>query len=234
MIDVTTLFWVGTIGMAAGTAAFVWSGLTSARESLRYYLVLTAISGIAAVAYALMALEIGWFTVGARDATVFIPRYVDWLLTTPLLLLYLGMLAGATRGELVALTVLDVVMIVAGFVGAILPGVERYVPFAAGALAFLAIVYLLLRRVTERAEDRATESLFHSLRNLTVVLWLVYPLVWLLGPPGIGVLTELVDVMLITYLDLITKVGFGLIALNASAVLREELDIASSESPALD
>lgn len=223
MIDVVTLFWLGAIGMAAGTAAFVWGGLSVGREWLQYYVVLAAISGIAAVAYVLMALGIGWHTVEAREVTVFLPRYVDWLLTTPLLLLYLGMLVGASNRDYGIIIGIDVVMIVAGAIGALLSGPERYVFFAVGGIAFIGLVYYLLGPLTEQATGRATESLFRSLRNLTITLWAIYPVVWLLGPPGIALTTELVDVSLIVYLDLLTKVGFGLIALNAATVLDEEL-----------
>lgn len=230
--EITTWFWLGAIGMAAGTAVFVWGGIVEGEETVKYYATLTAISGIAAVAYLLMALEIGWTVVDGR--TVFIPRYIDWLLTTPLLLLYLAMLVEADRLTIGKLIAANVVMIVAGMVAALLSGPERFGLFMLGAIAFLVVVYYLIGPLTDRASGRATESLYYSLRNLTVVLWAVYPVIWLLGPPGLDLMTELVDVVLITYLDLITKVGFGLIALNASSVLLEEVGAELGEEVVAD
>ena len=232
MGSVTTWFAVGAVGMTVGTLLFVWGGLTQDRESWEYYATLTAISGIAAVAYALMAFEIGWQGVG--DRTVFLPRYIDWLLTTPLLLLYLAMLVDASRAMIGKLVGINTVMIVAGFAGALLTGVERYALFAVGAVAFVGLVYLLVGPLAAQARGKQTDSLFLSLRNLTVILWSIYPVIWILGPPGLDVLTLLVDAMLITYLDLITKVGFGLIALNASAVLSEELGDSPGAIPSSD
>ena len=229
MAEVTTWFAVGAVGMTVGTALFAWEGLGEGRESKKYYATLVAISGIAAVAYGLMALEIGWQSVG--DRTVFLPRYVDWLLTTPLLLLYLAMLADAGRALLGKIVAADVVVIVAGFAAALMSGVQRFALFALGGLAFIYLAYLLVGPLTARVEGREVASLFRSLRNLTVILWAIYPAIWLLGPSGLDILTLLVDAMLVTYLDLLTKVGFGLIALNASAVLAEELGEAADAAP---
>ena len=230
--ELTTWFGVGAVGMAVGTLLFAWGWVTADSDSRKYYATLTAISGIAAVAYTVMAFEIGWQTVG-DSRTVFLPRYIDWLLTTPLLVLYLALLADASRGMIGKLALANVLVIVPGMVAALIPGVERYGLFAVGGLAFVWLVYLLVRPLTARVREQRTESLFLSLRNLTVILWSVYPIIWVLGTPGLDLLTPVVDVMLIMYLDLITKVGFGLIALNASAVLSEELGETTDAEPAM-
>lgn len=230
--EISTWFAVGALGMALGTTVFA-SGLVRADASVRkYYATLTAISGIATVAYVLMALGIGSVSVG--DRMVFLPRYIDWLLTTPLLLVYLAMLVDPDRGLLGQIIVVNIVVILAGTGAALLTGVERFAVFAVGGLAYIVLAYLLVGPLTDRVRGRATESLFRGLRNLTVILWSVYPVIWVLGPAGVGLLTNLTNVLLVTYLDLITKVGFGLIALNAGAVLREQLQQSSNTATASD
>ncbi len=222
MIDVTALFWVGTVGMLAGTAAFAWTGWNVAPGERQYYLTLVGISGIAAVAYAVMALEIGWLSVG--DRTVFVPRYVDWILTTPLIVLFLGLLAGIDRRSFAIAIGLNTVVMVTGFIAATLAGPERFVLFAIGSFAFVGLVYYLFGPMARRARTRpdGIERLYSRLRNLTAILWSIYPFIWVLGPPGLNLLTMTVDVALITYLDLVTKVGFGLIALDSIATLQSE------------
>ncbi|WP_049927899.1 bacteriorhodopsin [Halopiger goleimassiliensis] len=238
MIDPTSVFWLGALGMAAGTLAFVWGGVTGDDAYRKYYGLLAATSSIATVAYATMALGIGWIPVG--DELVFAPRYVDWILTTPLLLLFLGLLAGSDRRELGLVVGINTAVMGLGFAAALLEGAVGYGLFALGGIAYVGLLYVLLGPMSVRAGDRrpGTTSLFTSLRNLTVILWSVYPAIWLLGPPGLGLLTPVVDVALITYLDLLTKVGFGLIALNASAVIEaergESLAADSSAAPADD
>lgn len=232
MIEITTWFAIGALGMLVGTAVFVQRGLAAGGDSLRYYATLAAISLIAAIAYAVMAMGFGSIPVDER--VVFAPRYVDWILTTPLLLAFLGWLAGIDRDMMLKVVGVNTVVMIAGFVAALLPGTERFVLFAAGGVAYVVLAYLVLGPMTARAAERddATVSLFTSLRNLTIILWSVYPVIWLLGPPGLAVVTPTVDVMLITYLDLLTKVGFGLIALNASAVIEAEYESADIETDA--
>jgi sensory rhodopsin len=223
MVALTSLFWLGAIGMAVGTAAFAWAGRNAGASERRYYLTLVGISGIATIAYALMANGIGWLSVA--DRSVFVPRYVDWILTTPLIVLFLGMLAGLDRRDFAVALGLNTVVMVAGFVGATLPGIERFALFGLGGLAYIGLVYYLVGPTTARAAERSAgvRSLYVRLRNLTIILWTIYPFIWLLGPPGLGLLTTKVDIALITYLDLVTKVGFGLIALDASATMESEL-----------
>jgi sensory rhodopsin len=223
MVEVSSLFWLGAIGMAVGTAAFAWAGRNAAGSERRYYLALVGISGIATIAYALMASGIGEISIA--DRSVFIPRYVDWILTTPLIVLFLGMLAGLDRRDFIVVLGLNTVVMVAGFIGAALPGIERFALFGVGGLAYIGLVYYLVGPATEQATKRSAgvRSLYVRLRNLTIILWTIYPFIWILGPPGFGLLTVKVDIALITYLDLVTKVGFGFIALDASATMESEL-----------
>lgn len=232
MIDLTSLFWLGAIGMSVGTAVFAWGGRSASGGERRYYVTLVGISGIAAIAYGLMALGVGWISIA--DRTVFVPRYVDWILTTPLIVLFLGMLAGLDTRRFVIVLGLNTVVMVTGFVGATLPGIERFGLFGLGSLAFVGLVYYLVGPMTQAATGRSAgiRTLYVRLRNLTIILWLIYPFIWVLGTPGFGLLTLTVDVALITYLDLVTKVGFGLIALDASATMQSEFgeSLADTES----
>lgn len=70
---------------------------------------------------------------------------------------------------------------------------------------------LLYGPMTVAGRTTGDAALVGKLRDVIGVLWLIYPVVWLAGPPGTGVMTALV----IVSLDLVTKVGFGVIVLNA-------------------
>jgi sensory rhodopsin len=137
------------------------------------------------------------------------------------------MLVDAAQSLIAKIVAVNIVVILGGFGAALLPGVERFALFAIGGAAYLVLAYLLLGPLTARSEGQATESLFRGLRNLTVILWSVYPIIWILSPAGLDLLTVLTNVLLVVYLDLVTKVGFGLIALNAGAVLRQDLTSSS-------
>ena len=43
---------------------------------------------------------------------------------------------------------------------------------------------------------------------------LVYPVIWLLGSAGLGIMDLETGALVVTYIDVVSKVGFGLIAIN--------------------
>ncbi|MDH5019467.1 sensory rhodopsin II [Halobacterium rubrum] len=216
-----TWFWVGTVGMIAGT-------LLPLRDMIRYPshrrydLVLAGITGLAAIAYATMGLGLTATTVG--EHTVYIARYVDWLVTTPLIVLYLAMLAKPSRRTYVWLLLADVFVIGAGIAAALNPGSQRWLFFAAGAVGYVVLLYGLLRtlpRALGDDPDPRVWSLFVTLRNITVVLWTLYPVVWMLAPAGVGILQTEMYTIVVVYLDFISKVAFvAFAALGADAVDR--------------
>jgi len=59
-----------------------------------------------------------------------------------------------------------------------------------------------------KAATASVRSLFQSLRDLTVVTWSLYPVVYFLGPLGAGII-QVPDLnFLVAVLDTIAKVGF--------------------------
>lgn len=216
-----TWFWVGTVGMVVGT-------LLPLRDMIRYPshrrydIVLVGITGLAAIAYAAMGLGLTKTTVDGN--IVHIARYIDWLVTTPLIVLYLAMLAKPSRRTYVWLLLADVFVIGAGIAAALNPGSQRWLFFGAGAVGYLVLLYGLLRTLPRALGDNPdprTRSLFVTLRNITVVLWTLYPVVWILAPAGVGILQTEMYTMVVVYLDFISKVAFvAFAALGADAVDR--------------
>jgi sensory rhodopsin len=233
-MEPATWFWVGAVGMAIGTTFPLGDYLRNPSHG-RYDAVLAGVTGFAAVAYVLMALGIATYEVGGE--TIYIARYADWLVTTPLLVLYLGMLAETRLRTVLALLALDVLVIGAGVGAALTPTVEKWVLYAVGCVAFLGLLYGLLRTLPAsfgEEPDPRVEATFTTLRNLTVVLWTLYPVVWLLAPTGIGILQPEMEAIVVVYLDFISKVGFVAFAVvGADAIDRLVSESASpaSESP---
>jgi sensory rhodopsin len=219
MIATTAWYAVGTVGMAAGTGYATWGYLADDRDHGPYYAVLAAITGIATIAYAAMTLGIGQLSVDG--AVFYVPRYVDWLLTTPLLVLYLAMLAKPRRRTYLTLVVLEVVVIGSGVLAAFSPSPFDVLSFLVGTVAFLVILRQLIVVLPRQAalSDHRPDAVFTKLRNLTVVLWSIYPVVWLLGPFGSGLLLVQTEAIVVTYLDLLAKVGFVVIAVNGRDAL---------------
>jgi len=215
MSTITNWFTLGTLGMLVGTAILTYGFTLVPADKRTRYAVLVSIPGIAIVAYGIMALGIGGLDVGGR--TVWVPRYVDWLLTTPLNVLFLALFAGADRRTTGALVGLQTLTIVFGMAGAVIGGPLGWALFALGSLAFLGVGYLLYGPVAAAGRRTHTEvgvGLFETLRNFVVVLWAVYPIIWVLGQTGLGLMDLETTALVVAYLDVVTKVGFGLLALH--------------------
>ena len=220
MTDITTWFQLGTIGMVLGTLAMAWGVRYVPREKYRDSSLLIAVGAIAAVAYALMSMGIG--TIRAVDGhTIYLARYIDWLLTTPLHVVYLGLLAQATRRELTELAVWQGLTIALGLGGAYLLSPLKWVLFLAGGLAFVRVLQLLYQPIYERVQERRSDNiseLYRKLLNFIAVLWLMYPVIWILAQSGLGLMDLETQSLVVSYIDVVAKVGFGLIALNGQAV----------------
>ena len=217
--------WIGTIGMALGALIFLFMAARERPGNRWFHTITFFVAGIAAVAYLAMALKQGWFPIlreGQEMAEPFYwARYVDWFFTTPLLLLDLALLAGATKEAIVWLLVLDVMMIATGFFAGITAGDIRYVWFIVSSLFFIWLLWVLLAEVVKAANQRAPEvrSKFIQLAVLLAVVWTIYPILWLLGTEGFNVIGITGEVATFTIIDLVAKVGFGFLLLSNRKVL---------------
>jgi len=218
---------IGTLGMALGTIAFIamGSGETNERKQ-EFYIVTIFIAAIAAVSYFSMFMGYGVIdvAVGGESLKIYWARYADWLFTTPLLLLDLGLLAGADRNTIATLIGLDVGMILTGLVGALATegAAMRIAWWGISCGFFVALLYFLVSSLSQQAARKSGEvaALFSTLRNLVIVLWTAYPIVWIIGTEGtIGLIPLGVETAAFMVLDLSAKVGFGFILLRSRNVL---------------
>ena len=215
MVTITTWYALGAAGMALGTLALAFGARVVPEGHRARYSILVAVPLIAVVAYALMALGAGSLRT-ETGATVYALRYVDWLLTTPLHVLYLGLLAGAAMGVIYRALGLMAGTIVLGFASAMLAPPLKWLLFLAGSATFVGVVYYTVRDfgVAAAAGDATTTAVFRKLRAFMVVLCVIYPVIWLIAPVGFGLTNSATSTLVTAYIDVVAKVGFGLIALS--------------------
>ena len=226
----TAYFLIGLVGMLIGTAAFARAFLTDPRNRT-YHALLLGITGTASVMYVFLILGIGRITVDG--APVHIAQYGQWILATPLIVIYLGLLAGLSRRYIATLVVLDLIVMTTGLIAAVSADtVITWVFYGIGSIAYIPLIYGLTIGLTDAVATRPSPvvGLFRKLRNLTIIIWTFYPVLWILAPTGIGVITTEVEILLYVYADLIAKVGFGFIALRSQVSLSRlpELDAVSA------
>jgi len=216
-----TWLWIGTFGMAIGAVLIAALGRDARREDRHHFVASFFVCTLAACSYFAMANGQGVTEIG--DRTIYYARYIDWALTTPLLLLGLvlvGLPAEARetsreRNTLVAGVLgADVLMIVTGLLATLSEdeGV-RYTWFVISCGAFLAVVWLIFGPVMReaRAQPGGAAALYRRLTSTLAALWFIYPVLWLLGTEGTGTIGLTTEVAIFAVVDLAAKVGFGLL-----------------------
>jgi bacteriorhodopsin len=138
-------------------------------------------------------------------------RYADWVVTTPLLLLDLALLAGLSGADILVAIVADIVMVLTGLFAAYGDNAtQKWGYYVIGCLAYLVVVYELAvaGRHHLQSRDAKTATLFHSLAIFTLILWTLYPVVWGIGD---GARKLSVDGEILSYavLDVLAKPVFG-------------------------
>eukprot|EP00127_Corallochytrium_limacisporum_P002876 Clim_evm55s142 gene=Clim_evmTU55s142 len=212
--------YIGFACMLVSTFAFYFGGLRVDVEYRRFHNLTFLITGFASVAYMTMAFGFGGTHVGDRH--FLFARYLDWLVTTPLLLLDLGLLAGAHQNELIFLIGADIMMVVAGVLGGLYDNGLKWIFFVYGCIFFGFIIMSLYTGIAKNAErfGEDVKSKFATLANMTVVLWIAYPIVWA-AAEGANVVSVDVEVVAYMVLDIIAKCGFGFILLADQALLEK-------------
>lgn len=242
----TIWLWIGTALMALGTAYFIAKGWGEDDERMQeFYIITIFIPAIAAVNYLAMALGFGVTGVevqshiaeelgtgvelvtteeGTEVLPVYWARYSDWLFTTPLLLIDLALLADADRNTIYTLVGVDVIMIGTGLIATLsTTALGRLIWWAVSTGAFVVLLYLLLTTLTSAAQGQGEEvrSLFGTLRNLVLVLWTVYPILWLVGTEGAAIIGLNAETAVFMVIDVVAKVGFGIILLQSRTALQQ-------------
>ncbi|MEM1060154.1 MAG: bacteriorhodopsin [Verrucomicrobiota bacterium] len=223
-------FIVSFFGMIAGSVFFAMQRNAVPKDYQSSMVITAIILLIAAMNYYYMK-EI--YLIGIADGSETFPtefRYIDWLLTVPLMLIkFPSMLGLGPKGLrfLVILVVLSLLMITTGFLGEInfdQPTIH-YGLFAVGSVAWLLIVAMLFFSLSDLPEqvDHFKRTAITRMAWFVLIGWAIYPLGYL--APTFG-LEPAVRELVYNVGDLINKVGLGLFVFAAgvaSAKYQREL-----------
>ncbi|KAK4675181.1 Small subunit processome complex component [Podospora pseudoanserina] len=154
---------------------------------------------------------------------VFWGRYVDWAITTPLLLLDLSLLAGIDGAHTLMAVIADVIMVLSGlFASQGETATQRWGWYAIGCVSYLFVIWhvALHGARTVTAKGRGVTRLFSSLALFTFVLWTAYPIVWGIAD-GAHRTTVDTEILIYAVLDILAKPVFGLWLLFSHRSLAE-------------
>ena len=110
---------------------------------------------------------------------VYWARYVDWSVTTPLLLMDLALMAGLSGANILVAIVADLIMILTGLFAAFgTDDGQKWGWYAWACIAFLVIVYQLAfnGRAAVASKDSKTKAFYGAIAGFTLILWTVYPM----------------------------------------------------------
>ena len=208
-------FWVISMALVAATVFFF---LERDRVTPKWKTSLT-VSGlvtlVAAVHYFYMR-EV-WVATGSTP-TVF--RYIDWLITVPLLMiefyLILSAIAKVPAGVFWRLMIGTLVMLIGGYLGE-----ARYIGvwagFIIGMLGWLFILYEIFvgqaGKINANSAPPAVQSAFKTMRWIVTIGWAIYPLGYFFGYLTGSSPESSANALNIIYnaADVLNKIAFGLI-----------------------
>ncbi|WP_157579127.1 bacteriorhodopsin [Spirosoma montaniterrae] len=207
------LHWLYVAVMAGSALTFLLMSRNPKGVPQYKYLIHTFVVVWSGLAYAALAMNQG--KLDAFGQTVYYARYIDWAVTTPLLLLSLVLTGKYTvdvKGPLTAaLMGTQVIMILTGLLAELSPAGPRWFWYIAGCVALLIVLRLFWGPLYNIAQQQgqAIANVYRDSAVFLTVQWLLYPTVWLLGTPGVGLFGPLTTTALLILLPIVSKSGFA-------------------------
>jgi len=219
--------WVVFVIMVIASIVFTIRSWNVPVQRRLYHVITTIITLTAALSYFAMASgqATSYHCISVKDSHKHVPdthhdvcrevywaRYVDWSITTPLLLLDLCLLAGIDGAHTLMAIVADLIMVLGGLFAAYgrENTVQKWGWYAIACIAYLFVVWHVAVHGANmvRAKGDRVSKLFGGLAALTLILWTAYPIVWGVAD---GARRASVDTEIIAYaiLDVLAKPVFG-------------------------
>ena len=205
-------FWLVSMACLAATV-FFFIERSSVPATWRVSITVAGlVTGIAFIHYMYMR-EI-WITTG-ESPTVY--RYIDWLITVPLLMLefyfVLAAIGKANSGVFWRLLLGSLVMLVGGYLGEA-GYINSTLGFIIGMVGWLYILYEIFSgeagKYAAKSGNKAFVTAFGAMRMIVTVGWAIYPLGYIFGYLTGGVDASSLNVIY-NAADFLNKIAFGLI-----------------------
>ncbi len=213
-------FWLVYAAMIASTVFFFYEGFHVKKEWRLSLLVAGLVTLVAAIHYDYMR-DYWVSTFAANDGVGESPivyRYIDWLITVPLLMIEFYIILKAVGASVSAssfwrLLIGTLVMLIGGYLGETgLYGVNATFGFIIGMIGWAVIIWEIFRGEASQAADgkEGIKSAFNALRIIVLVGWAIYPIGYVLG---VMMEVEAAGTLNLVYnlADFVNKILFGLI-----------------------
>ena len=219
-------FWLISMALVAASVFFF---METQRVSNKWKTSLTVsglVTMVAAVHYFYM--RDVWVTTGSTP-TVY--RYIDWLITVPLLMvefyIILSAVTKVSSGIFWRLIIGTMVMLVGGYLGEA-GYMSVWLGFTIGMVGWAFILYEVFfgeaSKVNAAFAPPAVKSAFKTMRMIVTVGWAIYPVGYFAGYLMGKSPTESANLLNVTYnlADVVNKIAFGLVIWAAATSQTDE------------
>ncbi len=219
-------FWLISMALIAATAFFFMETQRVAGKWKTSLTVSGLVTLVAAVHYFYM--RDVWVETGA---TPLVYRYIDWLITVPLLMvefyLILRAITNVSGGVFWRLMIGTMVMLVGGYMGEA-GYISAMLGFIVGMAGWAFILYEIFfgeaSKVAAQEAPASVQSAFSTMRLIVTIGWAIYPLGYFMGYfTGAGP-QESANMLNILYnlADVVNKIAFGVIIWNVAVTETEK------------
>jgi len=218
-------FWLISMALVASTAFFF---IETQRVEGKWKTSLT-VSGLVTLVAAVHCFYMRdvWISTG-ETPTVY--RYIDWLITVPLLMiefyLILRAIANVSSGIFWRLTIGTLIMLVGGYAGEA-GYMNVWLGFVIGMVGWFYILYEIFAgeagKLSAEQAPESVKSAFSTMRWIVTIGWAIYPLGYFYGYLATGDPASSADSLNVIYnlADVLNKIAFGVIIWNVAVTESE-------------
>ena len=197
--------------MVASTVFFFYEGMAVKKEWRLSLTVAGLVTLVAAIHYDYM--RDFWV---AEQATPIVYRYIDWLITVPLLMIEFYIIlkavgASVSAGSFWRLLIGTLVMLIGGYLGEA-QIISALLGFIIGMIGWAVIIWEIFRGEASQAAEakEGIKSAFNALRIIVLIGWAIYPLGYVFGYM-LGSVDDASLNIIYNLADFVNKILFGLI-----------------------
>ena len=214
-------FWLISMALVASTAFFF---METQRVSAKWKTSLT-VSGLVTLVAAVHYFYMRDVWVGTGE-TPTVYRYIDWLITVPLLMvefyIILRACTAVAGGVFWKLMIGSLVMLVGGYLGEA-GYMNATLGFVIGMVGWIYILYEIFAGEASKASEGAPESVrsaFSTMRWIVTIGWAIYPIGYFMGYMAGGVDENSLNIIY-NLADVLNKIAFGVIIWNVAVTESE-------------
>jgi len=228
---VSALMGVSALAFIAHAHFVVGRKTGGALQYIIFHYITAAICFVACIAYFTMASNLGYAAIQVEFQRnnplvagvyreIFYVRYIDWVITTPLLLLDVLLTSGLPWPVILFTILADEIMIVTGLVGALVSSQYKWGYFVFAMLALFFVFYQVSfvgarhAKAVRSSNGANIGRSYLMAASWTMALWFLYPIAWGLSEGG-NVISGDSEAIFYSVLDVLAKPGFGAVLLFA-------------------